>query len=123
MTMLSDFLNRFPDFDVAIATTYVPIYENVYRAYYNTLYGVTSFDDEVILNVIAHLITMFHIMSTSTGSSVGGAVTSRTVDGVSEDYSVATNLTVGASDWWYKTAYGQVFMTLTSKFKGGAVIV
>jgi hypothetical protein len=58
MALIDDLKTRFPDLDAGIIDKYFPIFEKNYKTYYNTEYGLNPDDDEIILNLLAHLIVV-----------------------------------------------------------------
>ena len=106
MSMIDDLKAKFPMIPAQTINTYFPMYEKTYKCYYGADYGLNSCDDEAILYLLAHLITVANL-SALTGATPSFAVASESVDGVSTSYAVP---------------YGQMFKMIISN-NGGAIFV
>ncbi|MGJ0377352.1 DUF4054 domain-containing protein [Aliarcobacter cryaerophilus] len=120
MSMIDDLKAKFPMIPAQTINTYFPMYEKTYKCYYGADYGLNSCDDEAILYLLAHLITVANL-SALTGATPSFAVASESVDGVSTSYVVPTNM--DQSDTFFlSTIYGQMFKMIISN-NGGAIFV
>ena len=120
MSMIDDLKAKFPMIPAQTIDTYFPMYEKTYKCYYGADYGLNSCDDEAILHLMAHLITVTN-QTALTGASPVLPVASESVDGVSTSYTVPTNM--NQSDTFFlSTIYGQMFKMIISS-NGGAVFV
>ena len=45
MALIDDLKTRFPNLDTTAVETYLPLYENNYKCYYNAVYGSNECDD------------------------------------------------------------------------------
>lgn len=117
MALVDDFKARFPEFKPAVADQYIPIYENIYQCYFCGDYSDCC-DKEIILNLLAHLITG---EITPGASGTPGNVLSKAVGNVSIQYGQAYSQS-GLRDFFGSTKYGQRFLQLTST-RHGAVFV
>ena len=115
--LIDDLKDSFPDLDEYIIDKYLPIYENRYKTYYNANYGINSDDNEIILNLLAHLITTAN--NQSDGSNVR-QVASESVGGVSVSYT--TNQLNSLESFFNTTIYGQTYLMLTKR-NGGIYFV
>lgn len=111
MALIDDFAERFPEFSQAVVDQYIPILEDVWPCYYGRAYE--GCNKEIILNLIAHLVTM----ETSAGSSASRNVASKSVGSVSVSYE-ANRSNSELVDFFGATKYGQRFMLLTRRFIG-----
>ena len=119
MAFIDDFKARFPEIPTATVDTYFPLNENTYKCYFNALYvGVTgNCDDEAILLLMAHLITI----DSASGSSSKKDAVSKSVDGVSVSF--ATPATTNQNDLFFmSTKYGQRYLQIRA-FNFGGVFV
>ena len=120
MSMIDDLKAKFPMIPAQTIDNYFPMYEKTYKCYYGADYGLNSCDDEAILYLLAHLITVANL-SALTGATPSFAVASESVDGVSTSYAVPTNM--DQSDTFFlSTIYGQMFKMIISN-NGGASFV
>lgn len=113
MALIDDFKSRFPEFDTTVVNTKFPLIENVWSCYYGGSYSQVC-DKEIILNLLAHLLTTE--INTTSGSIKG--VASRSVGSVSESYATPSNQG-SQTDFFNTTKYGQRYIMLTQKNKGG----
>ena len=116
MALIDDIKTRFPMIDETTIDTYFPLYEDNYKCYYNAEYGDSDCDDEIILNLLAHL-----IVSADTATTTGGMpnlmAQSESVDGVSTSYAGMQLISLQDS-FFFSTIYGQTYMMLISKNTG-----
>ena len=110
MAILTDLKTRFPNIDTDIIDTYFPIYENNYKCYYGAEYGQNDCDNEIILNLFAHLITV------ATDDEAIKQVGSESVGSVSTSY--VANALENDDKFWTATIYGQVYKMLTARNVG-----
>ncbi|MBL3520300.1 DUF4054 domain-containing protein [Arcobacter lanthieri] len=114
MAMIDDFKAKFPMIPTATVDTYFPLFQDNYKCYYGADYGVNPCDDEAILYLIAHLITVTN-QTALTGASPNFAVASESVDGVSTSYFMGNGNTNLNDSFFLSTVYGQIFKQLISK--------
>ena len=113
MALIDDLKTRFPTLDTTAIDTYIPLYENNYKCYYNAEYGSNDCDDEIILNLLAHLIQVN--VNQDDGDSIK-QIGSESVGSVSTSYVVAP---LDNNDkFWTSTLYGQTYKMLLSKNMG-----
>lgn len=113
MTLIDDLKARFPDLDEVVVDKYLSFYENNYQCYYGAEYGLNSCDDEVLLNLFAHLITVAN--DTTDGESIK-QVSSESVGSVSTSY--IANALDNNDKFWTSSIYGQTYKLLTSNNMG-----
>jgi len=116
MAILSDFRTRFPEFSGSSVDQYVPILEPVMACYYGGVYGSSQCGDEIILNLMAHLLT--GELAASEGAGKGTpqkGVSSKSVGSVSVSYEASTATQSQRNAWLMTTLYGQRFILLTRK--------
>jgi hypothetical protein len=115
MALIDDFKTRFPEFDTSDVDTYLPGLESVYQCYHGATYGTAECDDEIILNLLAHLMVTSSLNSSTTPSQ---GVASESVGSVSVSY-----LTIPINSrndvFFMSTKYGQMYLQLTAKNAGG----
>lgn len=125
MAIIDDFKARFPEFDTATVDTYLPAFVNVYSCYYGGNYDDGGCDQEIILNLLAHLLYSSYGYN---GSTAGNAspikgVASKSVGSVSVSYTaMAGNDASSYNVFFGSTKYGQAFLMLTRN-NFGAVFV
>ena len=113
MTILADFIVRFPEIDETTANALVPVYESLYPCYYGGNYE-NECDKQAILLLLAHLVVTDPSQSSSAPSR---GTASKSVGSVSVSYdSMAPQSNTNA--WLSSTRYGQMFLSLTSKNMG-----
>lgn len=116
MALIEDLKARFPNIDTTLIDTNFPLFENNYKCYYGATYGNNDCDNEIILNLLAHL-----IVSQDTTAQTNGqpsyTVQSESVDGVSTSYAGMQNINLQDS-FFYSTIYGQTYMMLIQKNTG-----
>jgi len=117
MSLREDLISRFPDLDVSLIDKYLPIYKNRYKVYYNAEYGANKEDDEIILNLLAHLITVSS--NFKNGENIK-QISSESVNGVSVSY--ATQQSNIDDNFFNSTIYGQMFKVLIKKNNGAFFI-
>lgn len=111
--LIDDLKAKFPNIDPTVIDTYFPLYETTYTCYYGALYGNDVCDNEIILYLLAHLIT------TAEGYSSGDTIKqvgSESVGGVSVSY--VANALDNNEKFFTSTLYGQQYKLLTSKNMG-----
>lgn len=109
MNLKEDFKNKFKKFKDEDIETYLPIYETSYKAYYGGAYGKNIKDNEIILFLIAHLITVSK--NTDDGQSLQMQVSSQSVDGVSVSYAVPQS-TSDIDAFFRASVYGITYLAL-----------
>jgi len=119
MTILSDFITRFPNFSEVTAGIYIPILEDVYPCYWIGNYD-TDCGKEIVLNLLAHM--MIQETQTDSTSSPLKAEQSKSVGNVSVSYEMATTATNERNAWFRSTSYGIRFLTLTMNKHGGCFV-
>lgn len=115
MALIDDFKTRFPEFPTATVDSYFPVLEEVWPAYYNTIYQAST--KEAVLNLVAHLL----VGETSTSSGATGTTQSKSAGGVSVSYAVPQNISQMQA-MFGSTKYGQRFMLLTRRNYGGVAV-
>lgn len=111
--LIDDLKAKFPNIDPAVIATYFPLYETTYTCYYGAEYGSNTCDDEVILYLLAHLIT---IADTNTSGESIKQVGSDSVGSVSTSY--IANALDNDDKFYTSTLYGQTFKLLIAKNQG-----
>lgn len=117
MALIDDFRDRFPEFDAAVVDQYLPILEPIWPCYYGGEY-VTDCDKEVVLNLVAHLLTT----ETQAGSSNVQTVQSKSVGNVSASYVAGYASTSERMQWFRSTKYGSRYLLLTRSRQGGVFV-
>ncbi len=113
MALIDDLKTRFPNLDTDAIDTYLPLYENTYKCYYNAEYGSNACDDEIILNLLAHLVSIN--VTQSDGDQIR-QVGSESVGSVSTSY--VANPLDNNDKFFTSTIYGQTFKMLTDNNMG-----
>ena len=117
--MLNDLIARFPDISKEAISKYFSLFEKTYTCYYGAGYGKNSCDDEIILHLMAHLIS--NSDNTKNGDTAK-PVSSESVGSVSVSYVQQQNIT--AMDAFFSTTpYGQVYLMLIKNNGIGAIFV
>jgi hypothetical protein len=111
--LIDDLKAKFPNIDPTVIDTYFPLYETTYTCYYGASYGSNNCDDEIILFLLAHLIT---IADTNPFGESIKQVGSESVGGVSTSY--IANALDNNDKFFTSTLYGQQYKLLTSKNMG-----
>lgn len=114
--LINDLKARFPNIDPTLIDTNFPLFENTYQCYYGATYGKDKCDDEIILNLLAHLIVS-QDNATSSNGEANYIIQSESVDGVSTSFAGMQNIDLQDS-FFYSTIYGQTFKMLTQKNTG-----
>ena len=114
MSLKNDLITRFPDLDTALIDKYLPLYETAYKVYYNADYGANKYDDEIILNLLAHLILISN--AKNSGDNIK-QVASESVGSVSVNYA-PLQLANQDDVFFNSTIYGQVFKMLIKRNNG-----
>lgn len=117
MALVDDFKARFSEFATAVVDQFMPILEPVYPVYYAGDY-TDPLEKEIILNLLAHLLTM---ETTTSKAGTNGAALSKTVGNVSVTYGAASEQSVNR-DFFGGTKYGQRFLLLISGRRGGVFV-
>lgn len=113
MALIDDLKARFPNLDGTSVDTYLPLYGNNYKCYYNAEYGLNNCDDEIILNMLAHLV---QVNVNQNDNEQIRQVGSESVGSVSTSYVVAP---LDNNDkFWTSTFYGQTYRMLLLKNMG-----
>lgn len=114
MALIDDFKTRFPEFTTSIVDSELPPLISTYTCWYGGTYGVGTCEDEIILNLLAHLLVVSGQSSDQSGSQ---AVASESVGSVSRSFSVPVS--VNENYLFYNTTkYGKAYLMLTSKNNG-----
>lgn len=107
MTIQDDFLARFSEFDASDVTEYPSLFDkSVWGSYYGGDY--TTENKEIILNLIAHLLTLEALPT----SSAVRTQQSKSAGSVSESFGDYAEKN-GVSDFFGMTKYGQRFIFLS----------
>jgi len=115
MAFIDDFKTRFPEIDIATVDTYFPINETTYQCYFGAVYiGDGNCNDEAILQLMAHLITI----DSNSGSSSLKDKSSQGVDGVSVSFN-SVPVTSQNDAFFMSTKYGQRYLQLRAHHFGG----
>lgn len=110
MALQDDLITKFPELTDDI-NTYYDLLVDTYPCLYGATYGDSDCDDQAILYLMAHLISL-----QSTGKS-GNFATSKSDEGVSISYATPTTMTEQYL-FYSSTKYGVMFLRLTSKNSG-----
>lgn len=124
MALIDDFKTRFPNIPAASVDTYLPLYtnNNTYRCYYDFDYGVDTCDNEIILTLLAHLLTLdLNDINSSNNGSPTQTVASRAVGNVSESY-VDYPIDSTKDEFFMTTRYGRLYLQLIKKNLGGVFV-
>lgn len=117
MAYIDDFKARFPEFDETTVDTYIPLISPSFPCFYGAIYGVGGCNDQVLLLLGAHLLTL----EMRAGSGALKDVASRGVDGVSVSYTNWANY--NSNDAFFNTTkYGQRYLQITKR-NNGAIFV
>jgi len=117
MTILEDFTARFPEFDTAVSSKYIPILEDVYPCYWGGDYD-TACGKEIALNLLAHLA----IQESQASSSPLKEEQSQSVGNVSVSYNLAVAPKSERRAWFRSTSYGVRYLSLTMNKHGGCFV-
>jgi hypothetical protein len=117
MALIDDFKTRFPAFDTAVVDQYLPILVPVWPCYYGGTYDDTC-EQEIILNLIAHLL----VTETIAGNGNVKSTSSQSVGNVSVSYSEGYASNSERSAWFKTTKYGSRYLMLTRKRQGGVFV-
>ena len=117
MSLLTDLKIRFQDLDETAIDAYLPSYENVYQCYYNAEYGIDKCDDEIILNLLAHLISLDYNASNSGDASIpADNIASESVGNVGTSYQLSGNVSTSDTiNFFNTTRFGRQYILLTKK--------
>ncbi len=116
MALIDDFKARFPEFTDAVVDQYLPILENVWTCYFNKPY--TGCNQEAILNLIAHLLTL----EVRTSAAPAQTVASKSVGSVSTSYATSGQSGGALFDTFSSTKYGQRFLYLINSMSGTCAV-
>ena len=119
MSIIDDFKARFPEFDVTVVNDRLPVLIEVYPVYCNRVYEDSPTNKEIILNLLAHLLTGDRLGGLDT--SGGSMIASQSVGSVSESFT-AKNGKSELWDFFGGTKYGQLYIQLTRRFIGGRFV-
>ena len=108
MSLQTDFTTKFTEFTATQITDYFLLLEETYPFLYGVLYGTSNNDDQVILYLMAHL------MSLQTSGKSGNYATSKSDGDVSISYATPTSLSERYL-FYSSTKYGVMFLQLTNK--------
>lgn len=116
MALIDDFKLRFPEFTTSVVDTKFPLLEPEWPCYYGRPYGEgDACDDAAILMLLGHLFTM----ETAASAQPSRSQQSKSVGSVSVSYDAPTQSGGAMYDFFSSTKYGQRFLRLTAKHKGG----
>jgi len=119
MAVIDDFKTRFPEFDTGDVDTYLPPLVDVWQYYWGGEY--TGAGVEIVLNLLAHLLTQ-QLLDNSSGSGTPlKAETSKHVGSVSVGYAVASPSN-NRDEWLKSTSYGQRYLWLVKHHHGGVFV-
>ena len=110
--LIDDFKARFPVFDFAKYDANINILADVWPFYYG---GAYPDDQEIILNLIAHML----ISEESAKSSTNKDISSTSAGNVSLSFAALSPSSSERSDWLRSTKYGQKYLMLTRSRAGG----
>ena len=116
MSILEDFKAKFPEFDETIVDEQLPALIDMYQCIYCAEYGVNDCDDQAILYLLAHLLSL-----QTTGNS-GNFASSKSDGDVSISYALPTTYT-GNQLYYMSSKYGVTFWQLTNKNAQGGFFV
>ena len=116
MSLLDDFIARFPEIDESVANRLVPIYADMWACYYGGSYD-NECDKQAILLLVAHLVTTDPSVS---GSAPARSESSKSVGSVSTSKDAIETLSI-SNAWLMSTRYGQMFLAITAKNIGVAL--
>jgi len=119
---IDDFKLRFACFDEAVVDSLFPALEQTIECYYCGDYENNDCDKEIILQLLAHLITV----ESSANAEARRTVASKSVDGVSVSFE-SSNTSGGAPassglGFFNSTRYGQQYLLLTASNLGGVFV-
>ena len=123
MALIDDFKARFPPpvFATSVVDQWVPILEPNIDCYYGGAY--TGCGVEIILNLVAHLVTIEGGQAgTGGGSSAKQVQTSKSVGSVSVGYAGRANAGSSTDEFFASTRFGQTYLLLIRKDMGGRVV-
>lgn len=123
MALIDDFKARFSQFNTADVDRLFPFVEDLYPCLYNFDYGSAQCDDKAVLYLCAHIMTIE--LQTNKGAGAGGSyapskvVSSKSVGSVSVSYEAGQANASAYQELLSSTVFGQVFLSLTAKRRGG----
>jgi len=116
VSLIDDFKDRFPGFDLAVVDTYIPILEGVYPSYYSLEYNDST--KEATLNLLAHLL----VMEMNDSPNMLKSIESKSVGNVSVSYSSLSYEGGELHDFMRGSKYGNRFLILTARRYGGMAV-
>ena len=117
MALIDDFKARFPEFTPADVDTAWSGLEASWPCLYGGAYDVSGCDDEIILNLIAHLF----VLSQKTNNSPSLLSASKSVGSVSVSNYINQSMT-NREAFFSSTKYGQQFNMMTQFRQGSAFV-
>jgi len=114
MAIIDDFKTRFPEFDPVVVDAKLPSLEGVYHCYYGLPYKAGTCSQEIILNLLAHLM----VRETSESAAPTKDISSKSADGLSVTFSQPQGQSE-TSLFFSTTKYGQNYLMLTKSRIGG----
>lgn len=118
MALIDDFEARFPEFSEAVVDLYIPILEPIWPCYYGGNYDDDACSKEIVLNLLAHMITG----ETSAGSGNLKSIQSKSVGSVSASYAQGLVVDSERKAWLSTTKYGMRYLMLTRPRQGGVFV-
>lgn len=116
MALIDDFKAKFPEFDTTVVDNNIPALESVYPCMYGAKYGVTDCEDEAILYLLAHLLSL------QTSGKTAIFASSKSDGDVSISYTLPNNVTEQYL-FFASTSYGLLFWQVTFQDSQGAFFV
>lgn len=114
MAIIDDFKARFPNFDTAQVDAILPALIATYHCYYGGDYDANDCEQEIILQLLAHLF----VLDTSTSNSPVRLQSSKSVGPTSVGYE-ASNPAGQTKSFFGTTRYGQTYLMLINPNQGG----
>ena len=108
MSLQADFTTKFTEFTAQQITDYFLSLEETYPFLYGVLYGTSNNDDQVVLYLMAHL------MSLQVSGKSGNYAISKSDGDVSISYAIPSSFSERYL-FYSSTKYGVMFLQLTSK--------
>lgn len=112
MPTTEQFKTRFPEFS-SVEDSKVAAVDAQWPCYYGAKFGVSTCDDEIILLVMAHLLTF----ETTTSAASKKELASKSVGSVSLSYNLTS--ATETSEFYNTTKYGQRALMLMRNNSGG----
>ena len=117
MALIDDFKTRFPEFDTSAVDAAWAGLEASWPCLYGGQYDVSDCDDEIILNLIAHLF----VIGQRTNSAPSLLSASKSVGSVSVSNYINQSMT-NREAFFSSSKYGQQF-TMMTQFRQGTTFV